>query len=102
MRSIDLSNYDVTVTIGTPEGPVDETRPYEVRKSLIALLYGHEGLSAVDILDRDDFARKIRDNDGQTLRLDEPDYDKLVAALKAFKGYTRNDAELVRRVLKAQ
>jgi hypothetical protein len=101
MRAINLANYSVTVRQQTANGIEEKEISYEVRKSLITVLFGQQGLGAVEILDRDDLARAIRDS-GDVFQVDEAGYERLVGAVKAFTNYGQNDAELVRRVLKAQ
>ena len=95
MKTLDVSDYMVLV---------DETAkyvPYAVRPSLIALLFAQRDLDAVALLDRDDLARKIRDVADDTLVLEDAEFAKLVTAVKTFKGYTKNDVTLVRRILDA-
>jgi hypothetical protein len=102
MRHIDTANYHVTVRQQV-DGQLEEVDvEYKVRDSLIALLFSQQGLSGVDLLDRDDFARKIRDDKTDDLYLEEAEYTKLANVFNEFRGFSRNDVELVRRVLKAE
>lgn len=101
MRAINLENYTVSVRQQVESGAIEEKEvAYEMRKSLIMVLFGQQGLGALEILDRDDLAREIRDA-GKVLEIEEAPYEKLVTAVKAFTGYTQNDVELVRRVVGA-
>lgn len=75
---------------------------YDVRNSLIEVLFApNQGLSARDILDRDDLARKIRDWPDATLLLEDTEYDKVKQALESVTGFGRNDVEFVRRIFQA-
>ncbi len=98
MKVLNIMDYNVTLAVDGVEKDV----PYAVRPSLINLLFSQQNLGALDVLDRDDIARKIRDWKGDTLLLEDAEFKLLDAAVRAFKGYTKNDVELVRRVVKAE
>ena len=98
MKALNIADYNVSL----PVDGVEKDVPYAVRPSLINLLFSQKDLGAVEVLDRDDLGRKIRDWDGDTLLLEDSEYAMLAVAVKTFKGYQKNDTELVRRVLKAE
>jgi hypothetical protein len=100
VKFIDVTDYPVVAQ--TPEGEV--VAPYQVRASLINLLFSQQNLGAMEILERDDIARKIRDSvadESGILSLEDAEFKMLETATKAFKGFGKNDVELVRRVLNA-
>jgi len=99
MRKIDLTNYSVHVRNEKGEW-VDI--PYEVKDSLIEVMFSRDlQLSARELLDRDDIARKVRDcTDGQVI-LEEEEYNKILTAVNTVKGLGRPDVEFVRRILEA-
>lgn len=76
--------------------------PYEVKSSLIELLFSRElHLSGPELLERDDLARKVRDCDG-VLLLEEPEWQKLKSSVESTTGFGRPDVELVRRIMNAK
>lgn len=83
--------------------------PYEVKPSLIELLFCKDPdgmhpelrLSGIELLARDDLARKVRDSDG-VLLLEEVEWGKLKTSAESMTGFGKPDVELIRRVLKAE
>jgi hypothetical protein len=99
MRRVDLSSYKVPVK---SPGGVDEVE-YDVRDSCIEVLLSRElNLTARELLDRDDLARKIRDCPDGHMLLEEGEWAKLAQSVNAVKGFGRADVEWVRRVLDAE
>ena len=75
--------------------------PYQVKESLINLLFNtDQKLGAVELLKRDGVGKRILDA-GADLLLEEQDYQILRQAVEAFQGFGRNEVELVKRVLEA-
>lgn len=98
MRRIDLSPFTV-VRFG-PKG--NEEVPYELRDSLVSVLFAEEQhLSAVNALKNDKIANKILDCPEDSLLLEEVEYDALRSGLDATKGFSRQDVELIRRIIDA-
>ncbi len=94
MKTLDLTAY--------LQDPSDlQSAPYPVRDTLMNVLFVVPNLKARELLARDDLARKIRDFAGapDTFELEEAEALQLVTAFEAAQGFTRNDVELVRRVL---
>ena len=89
MRKIDLVNYAI-------EGGM-----YDVKGSLQTLLYSPElGLGYKELFDNHRVAKKIKLAEDSVL-LEEADYQILKRVTEAFKGYSRNEVELIQRVLEA-
>lgn len=100
MRKIDISNY--TVKGRNQEGQIIDA-PYDVRASIMSILFHPDlRLEAVEALERDKLANKINDCKDGFVLLEDADYKKVEEAIKAVKGFTRNDVEFVRRVLEAE
>jgi hypothetical protein len=57
-------------------------------------------LSARDVIEHDRIARKI-ETGGDEVLLEEAEYAKLKKAFETFTGFSRNDLELVTRVMDA-
>lgn len=99
MRSIDLSDYTVMV-----EDPEKGPRPvsYKVRESIVNMLFNPAlKLSGMELLATDTLARSIMANKDDALLVEEADYGKIRQAIEAYRGFTQNDVEFVRRVLHA-
>lgn len=100
MRRINLEDY--METIRDEESREDVEVPYPVKNSMIELLLSRDlGLSAREALDREDLARRIRDNSDGTILLEEGEHAKLVAAVDTIKGWSRTDIEFLHRIIDA-
>ncbi len=97
MRRLDLTNY--TVMVPGPEGPVPE--PFQVRESIVNVLFAQERLDAAELLRRDRLGERILGQPGDSLLIEEADFQKIKASFEGFKGFRRIDVELVKRVLEA-
>jgi len=96
-RKIDLTNYPAPGLVQESGEPVT----YEVPSSMVALLFHPElKLSALDTLAANRLAEKI-EQAGASVLLDSAEYAQLKRAVDTFKGFTRNEVELVRRILEA-
>jgi hypothetical protein len=102
MRKLDVSDYPCEVLRATPENPegVLITEPYEVKKSIVGVMFSQERLDAHELLERDDLAKKVLSSNGFIL-LEEAEYIRIKAAFEAFRGFRRIDVDLVRRVMNA-
>ena len=93
MRRIDITDYEFA---GSSE-------PFQVRPSLVAILFAESRLDAREIIRRDELANYIEKYEGDFLLLEEADWRKLLAGLKAMdlQPYGRSIVEFCRRVLSA-
>ena len=100
MRKLLLNDYQVEAK--NEKGELAEV-PYQVKRSLVAVLFAPElRLDAVELLERDKLANKINDAiDGYVL-LEDAEYSKLESAIKTVRGLGRNEVELVKRILGAE
>ena len=101
MYKIDLRNYSVELPGLNEEGnPVFQE--YDVKTSLITcVMHPDLQLTAVELLRRDDVARKIRDCMDESVLLEDVDFEILRSSFDIIKGLTQNDVELVKRVFNA-
>lgn len=105
MRELNLQPY--TIRILRPNDKTGQMEAvegnYDIKESLVGLLFARDlQLQARDLLERDPLGRKITEAEGPTLLLEEKEYDIIKKAVDTFKGYTRNEVELVRRVYDAK
>ena len=99
MRKIDVRNYDVVIPV--PDGE-DKTDFYRVKESLeMCLLHPMLRLDGRELLVRGKIVDKISAADG-TLMLEDEEYKKLKSAFETVTGFSKNDMEIVRRVLEAE
>jgi len=95
-RKIDVTNYPAA-----ERQESGEPMTYQVAGSMAALLFHPElKLSALDTLAANKLAEKLEAADGAVL-LDSTEYGRLKRAVDTFNGFTRNETELIRRVLEA-
>ena len=104
MRKIDVGNY--MVQMRNAEGNL-EPKPYNVKDSMVnCLLHPSLQLTGRELLLRNKLATRIEEaeiveGNGHIL-VEEEDYRKLRQAFEKIEGFTKNDMELVRRVLEAE
>ena len=100
MRRINLENY--TEVVRDEESGKDVELAYPVKNSMVDALLSRElGLSAREILNREDLARRIRDCPDGAILLEEEEHKKLVAAVDTIKGWCRTDIEFLHRIIDA-
>lgn len=108
MRRLDISDY--TVEMLNPKAgekrddesiePETLDIPYDVKRSLAEILLSKQlELTARQLLERDEIARKILHCTDGFVLLEEEEYDKLVNAVNSIKGLGRPDVQLMRRIL---
>ena len=99
MRKIKLQNYLVKLTGANGEV---ESKPYNVKESIIScFLHPALKLTGRELLLRGKLTKQIEKADDSIL-VEEEDFRKLKRAFEQIEGFTRNDMELVRRVLEAE
>ncbi len=95
MRKILISDYKVI-----QDG---KELPYPMREALAEVLFHPDlKLRALDLLKRDDLARKILNQSESHILLEDSEYSLIKSAVDVVQGFTRNDVEFVRRVLNAE
>jgi len=99
MRKIELKEYLVNLTGANGEV---ESKPYNVKESIIScFLHPALKLTGRELLLRGKLTKRIEEADDSIL-VEEEDFRKLKQAFERIEGFTRNDMELVRRVLEAE
>jgi len=104
MRKIELQNYMVNVPAA--DGTF-APKPYDVKESMVScLLHPALKLTGRELLLRNKLATRIEEaeiveGNGYIL-VEEEDHRKLRQAFETIQGFTKNDMELVRRVLEAE
>lgn len=95
MRKLNVTQYMVKLL--QPDGKRKEL-PYDVKEMIIQLMF-HPNLqlSGADLLKQNIIAEKIL-KAGIDVLLEEEEYNKVKQAIDSFKGFTKNEVELVKRV----
>ena len=104
MRKIHLENYMVKSPM--PDGSF-EPKPYNVKESMVScLLHPVLKLTGRELLLRNKLATRIEEAEivegNGSILVEEDDYRKLRQAFETIEGFTKNDMELVQRVLEAE
>ena len=95
MRKLNVTQYEIKVL--QPDGKQKEL-PYDVKEMIIQLMFHPDlKLGGVDLLKQNIIAEKILKADIDVL-LEEEEYNKVKQAINSFRGFTKNEVELVRRV----
>jgi len=96
MRKLNLEKY--TISVRDEKGNI-RSLPYDFKTSLIELMF-HPNLrlSGKALLETNIMAEKIMKADKEIL-LEEADYQKIKSAIDGFQGFSKNEVELVKRVL---
>lgn len=100
MKTVNIVPYDMVVASAT-ETTVAQTQPYPIKDALVNILFARRDLKAREILQRDDIGRKILCSEGSLL-LEDAEFEVLKSAVETMDGFSRTDAELVRRILTVQ
>lgn len=84
-----------------------EPKPYNVKESMVScLLHPALKLTGRELLLRNKLASRIEEAEiiegNGFILVEEEDYRKLQQAFETIEGFTKNDMELVRRVLDAE
>lgn len=95
MRKLDLKNY--TYSMPDKQG-VLQLIPYQFKNVLVNILtHPNLGLNAVELLEADKVVEKI-EKAGLEAILEEEDYELIVDTFKRFRGFSKSDTNLVKRV----
>lgn len=91
MRKIDLTDYEFA------------GNAFQVRPSLVSVLFSEPKLDGREIIRRDELALKIENHPGDFILLEETDWNKLVNGLKGIdlQPHGRSVVEFLKRVLDA-
>ena len=95
MRKLNLENYEITFR--DTQGEL-QTAPYAFKDAIINLMFHPDlRLSGTELLKTNILAEKIMEADEEII-LEEDEYNKVKSAIDSFKGFGRNEVELVKRV----
>ncbi len=106
MRKLNLKDYTVKVKVPDQANPgqmIGAEFPYGVKDSILNLLFIPDlQLNGAELVKQNVLAMKLEQcKDGEIL-LEDAEYNRIKKAVDTFKGFGRNDVELVTRINEAE
>jgi len=106
MRKINLRNYTVRIKIPDQMNPgqaKDAEFPYGVKDSLLNLMFIPAlQLNGAELVKQNVLAMKLEQCKEDEILLEDEEYNRIKRAADVFRGFTRNDVELVLRINEAE
>ncbi len=100
MRKLNLKDYTVTGKVRSGDGNLIEIEaPYHVKDSVLNLMFIRElQLSGAELVKQNVLAMKLETCKRDEILLEEEEYQRIKRAVDTFRGFGRNDVELVTRI----
>jgi len=106
MRKLNLKNYMVTIKTPDKMRPgheIDAQFPYRVKDSILNLMFIPAlQLSGAELVKQNVLAMKLENCKEDEILLEDEEYNRIKKAFDTFKGFNRNDVELVTRIQEAE
>ena len=106
MRKLNLKDYVVKVEAPDQMNPgqvIKGEYPYRFKDSILNLLFSRElQLSGAELVKQNVLAMKLEQCKEDEILLEDEEYDRIKKAIDVFKGFNRNDIELVTRINEAE
>ncbi len=106
MRKLSLKNYTVKMKYPdqmNPGGMIDAELPYGVKDSILNLMFIPAlQLNGAELVKQNVLAMKLEQCKEDMILLEDEEYNRIKRAVDAFKGFGRNDVELVERINEAE
>lgn len=106
MRKLKLANYTIKMKVPDRMNPgqeIDTEFPYRVKDSILNLMFIPQlQLSGAELVKQNVLAIKLETCKDDEILLEEEEYQRIKRAVDAFKGFNRNDVELVTRINEAE
>jgi len=106
MRKLNLKDYTVKARI--PDQMklgkfIDAEFPYPVKDSILNLLFIRDlQLGGAELVKQNVLAMKLEQCKDDEILLEDEEYSRIKKAVDTFKGFSRNDVELVIRINEAE
>ncbi len=105
MRKLNLKDYTVKMTVPDKLNPgmmIDAELPYHFKDSILNLLFTPDlQLSGAELVKQNVLAMKLEQCKEDEILLEDAEYSRIKLAVDTFKGFGRNDVELVTRINEA-
>jgi len=106
MRKLNLKNYTVIVDVPDQmnQGQLMKAElPYQVKTSLLNLMFIPDlQLNGAELVKQNVLAMKLETCKEDEILLEDEEYNRIKRAIDTFKGFGRNDVELVTRINEAE
>jgi len=102
MRKLNLTDYTVKMKVPDNMNPgqqIEAKFPYHVKDSILNLMFIRElQLNGAELVKQNVLAMKIEQCKSEDILLEDEEWQRLKKAVDVFKGFNRNDVELVTRI----
>ena len=106
MRKLNLKDYMVKVRAPDQMNPgkvIEGEYPYRVKDSILNLLFIPAlQLNGAELVKQNVLAMKLEQCKEDEILLEDEEYQRIKKAVDAFKGFGRNDVELITRINEAK
>jgi len=106
MRKINLKDYTIKGRVPDRMNPGQEIEVesrYRFKESVLNLMFIRElQLSGAELVKQNVLATKLETCKNDEILLEEDEYQRIKRAIDVFKGFNRNDVELVTRINEAE
>ena len=106
MRKLNLRDYTVRVRVPDNMNPgqqIEAEFPYRFKDSVLNLMFIPElKLNGAELVKQNVLAIKLETCKDDEILLEEDEYQRIKKAVDLFKGFNRNDVELVTRINEAE
>jgi len=106
MRKIKLADYMVKVKAPDQMNPgkiIEGEYPYRVKDSILNLMFIPSlQLNGAELVKQNVLAMKLEQCKEDVILLEDEEYNRIKRAIDTFKGFGRNDVELVTRINEAE
>jgi len=106
MRKLNLKDYTVKVDVPDQVNPgklIKTEFPYQVKDSILNLMFIPAlQLNGAELVKQNVLAMKLEQCKEDEILLEDEEYNRIKRAIDTFKGFGRNDVELVTRINKAE
>ena len=106
MRKLNLKDYTVKVKVPDRMNPgqvIEGEYPYHVKDSILNLMFIREmQLSGAELVKQNVLAMKLETCQEDEILLEDEEYNRIKKVIDTFKGFNRNDVELVTRINEAE
>jgi len=102
MRKLKIGNYNVKIRVPDRMNPgqmIEGEHPFHVKDSILNLMFNPElRLSGAEVVKQNILAVKIESCSEDEIMLEDEEYLRIKKAFDTFKGFNRNDVEMLERI----
>jgi len=106
MRKLNIADYMVKIKAPdkmNPGGTIEGELPYRVKDAILNLLFIPTlQLTGAELVRQNVLAMKLEQCKDGVILLEDEEYSRIKRAFDLFKGFNRNDVELVNRINEAE